>query len=33
LDTDESSDTDFIEQEDNAVLLDVGDNSVTGNIA
>ena len=28
LDTDESSDTDFIEQENDAVLLDTGDNSV-----
>jgi hypothetical protein len=30
LDTDESSDTDFIEQENYAALLDIGDNSVMG---
>ena len=33
LDTDENSDTVSIEQEDDAVLLDIGDNSVMGDTA
>jgi hypothetical protein len=33
LDTDESSDTDFGEQEDDMFLLDIGDNSSVGDTA